>query len=136
MAKIFFRWLLALFFIGAGVSHFTNPQAFVGIVPPYLPWPLGLVWISGAFEILGGVGLLLPFLRRWAGIGLVALLLAVFPANIHMAINNVPFGDAQLPWWGHLIRLPLQFVLIGLVAWVADLPRMMADREKKNGTTD
>ena len=121
MAKKIFRALLALLFITSGIAHFANPQPFVQIVPPFLPWPLGLVWISGFFEILGGVGLLVPRLRRSAGIGLIALLVAVYPANIYMAVSNVPFGNAQLPWWADLIRLPFQFVLIALVYWVADV---------------
>jgi uncharacterized membrane protein len=128
VVKKTFRVLLALFFIGAGVSHFANPQPFVQIVPPFLPWPFGLVWISGFFEILGGLGLLVTTLRRSAGIGLIALLVAVYPANIYMAVNNVPFGDAHLPWWAHLIRLPFQFVLIALVYWVADLRNTQSAR--------
>ena len=98
-----------------------NPEPFVAIVPPFLPWPLALVWVSGFFEIVGGVGLLVPYLRRWAGIGLVALLLAVYPANIYMAIYDVPLGDTHIPWWGHLIRLPLQFIMLALVVWVGDV---------------
>lgn len=121
MAKKAFRFLLALLFISSGVAHFAMPKPFVDIVPPFLPAPLMLVWISGVAEIAGGVGLLVPFLRRWAGIGLVVLLIAVYPANIYMALYNVPFGDTPIPWWGHLIRLPLQFVMLGLVVWVADL---------------
>lgn len=113
------RALLVFLFVGSGVSHFVRPEPFMAIVPPYLPAPRALVYISGAFEILGGVGLLIPALRRWAGIGLVALLIAVFPANIYMAANDVPLGDVDVPWWGHAIRLPLQAVLIALVIWVS-----------------
>lgn len=94
---------------------------FVRIVPPYLPRPLELVWISGLLEIAGGCALLLPSLRRSGGLGLVLLLLAVFPANIYMATHDVPFGSTRLPWWGHLIRLPLQFALLAAVVWAADL---------------
>jgi uncharacterized membrane protein len=68
--------LLALFFVGAGVSHFTNPGFFTAIVPPALPAPLALVYLSGVFEILGGLGVLWPATRTAAGVGLVALLLA------------------------------------------------------------
>lgn len=121
MTKIVVRFLLAGLFLGAGILHFANPQPFVNIVPPYLPAPWALVYISGVFEILGGVGLLVPFTRRWAGMGLVALLLAVFPANIHMALNNIPLGDVYFPWWVHLIRLLFQFVLIAGVLWVGDI---------------
>ncbi|HEX3599553.1 MAG TPA: DoxX family protein [Lacipirellulaceae bacterium] len=126
------RIAVALLFIATGTTHFANPDPLVRIVPPFIPWPLGLVWISGFLEIAGGLGLLVPALRRWAGIGLIALLFAVYPANIYMATNDVPFGDAHVPWWGHAIRLPLQFVLIALVFWVADLrrPNTKADSPK------
>lgn len=128
MAKKLIRFLVATLFIGSGIAHFVDPQPFVNIVPPYLPWPLELVWISGGFEILGGVALLMPKLRYWAGIGLVALLIAVYPANIYMAMHDVPFGSSRVPWWGHFIRLPLQFVFIALVIWVADLWHAKAAR--------
>lgn len=111
-------WIFAAFFVYVGVTHFTNPDLFVGIMPPFLSqWALELTYISGFFEILGGVGLLIPKTRRWAAWGLIALLIAVFPANIHMAINNVPLGGEHLPpaaLWG---RLPLQFVFIGIAWW-------------------
>lgn len=126
MLKLLVRFLVALLFIGSGIAHFVDPQPFVSIVPPYLPWPLELVWISGGCEIAGGVGLLIPKLRYWAGIGLVALLIAVYPANIYMAIHDLPFGRARVPQWVHLIRLPLQFVFIAVVIWVADLRRSKA----------
>ena len=84
-----FRWFLAASFVAVGVGHFTNPAPFVSIVPPYLPEPLALVYISGFFEILGGIGLLIPQTRRAAGWGLLALLVAVYPANIHMLVNEV-----------------------------------------------
>jgi uncharacterized membrane protein len=111
--------LLVVLFLSSGVAHFLRPAPFVAIMPPYLPSPRVLVLVSGAFEILGGVGLLIPAIRRWAGVGLVALLLAVYPANIYMATNDIPIDGWHVPWWGHAIRLPLQFVLIWLVWWVS-----------------
>ena len=117
------KWLrifLGFAFIVTGLLHFVLTDAFAAIVPPYLPSPVLLVYISGAFEIFGGVGLLLsqPW-RRWASYGLAILLLAVFPANIHMALhpNAIP-GVSIAPWllW---LRLPLQFVLIGAILWIA-----------------
>lgn len=112
------RVAVALFFIAAGYNHFRVPQTYVGIMPPYLPYPLELVYISGVFEILGGVGLLVPWTRTFSMWGLIALLIAVFPANIHMAMNGVPFGDFQPKPWQAWARLPLQFLLIALVYWV------------------
>ena len=72
--------LVAAYFLFGGISHFTNPDFFVAIMPPYLPYHLEIVWISGAFEVLGAIGLLLPQTRLLAGYGLIALTLAVTPA--------------------------------------------------------
>jgi uncharacterized membrane protein len=109
--KIFFknigRWLLAALFLLAGVMHFASPGPFVRIVPPFLPWPAALVAISGAAEIAGALGLLTMKWRRLAAYGLVALLIAVFPANIYMAVNHM-----MAPAWALWARLPLQFLLI------------------------
>jgi uncharacterized membrane protein len=106
--------LLALIFVAAGVLHFVKPRLFAAIVPPLLPAPLLLVYLSGAAEILGGLGVLVPGLRVWAGWWLIALLLAVFPANVYMALEAEKFGIAPVWLW---LRLPLQFVLIAWVWW-------------------
>lgn len=107
---------LAAFVIGAGVMHFVKPQFFIDIVPDYLPAPELLVIVSGVFEILGGIGLLVPTTRRLAAWGLIALFIAVFPANIHMAIHQItPTGAPALPSWMPWARLPLQ----GLLIWWA-----------------
>jgi len=87
----------------------------VKIVPAYLPFPNELVLISGVCEILGGVGLCIPPLQKAAAWGLVGLFIAVFPANINMAINHLPFGDYQTPLLAW-VRLPFQIVLV-LWAW-------------------
>ena len=109
--------LLAIAFISVGVLHFTNEEFFVSIMPPYLPWHRALVYISGIFEILGGAGMLIPSLRRAAGWGLIALMIAVYPANIHMAMNPEQFPD-MTPTALYL-RLPMQFVMIAVVWWAA-----------------
>jgi len=105
--------LSALIFAGSGTMHFLKPEAFVQIVPPVLPSKEALVAISGAAELAGAVGLLVPQTRRYAAYGLVALLVAVFPANIYMAIDRTRF--ASLPEWALIARLPLQFLLIGWI---------------------
>jgi uncharacterized membrane protein len=110
-------FLLAAFFIGAGVGHFTNVAFFVNIMPPYLPAHLELVYLSGVFEILGGAGILVGALRRYAAIGLVALLIAVYPANIHMALNPQLYPDVSPT--ALYLRLPMQFVLMGWLWWAA-----------------
>jgi uncharacterized membrane protein len=114
--------LLGVLFVGAGVSHFTATDFFVEIVPPYLPAPLLLVWISGVAEIALGVLVLVPATRRRAAWGLIALLLAVFPANIYMALHDVHPAHAPA-WMGRpstlalWLRLPLQFVMIAWAWW-------------------
>lgn len=112
--KLALRVVLALGMVSAGLLHFWAPKGFVRIVPRFLPAPLLLVYVSGAFEILGGAGLLVPGTRRWAAWGLIALFIAVFPANINMVVNHLSFGRAPTPSWILWSRLPLQAVLI---AW-------------------
>lgn len=107
--------LLALAFVYVGVQHFTGPESFVAIVPPYLPEPLLLVYVSGVAEIAGGIGVLIPRLRRLAGWGLLALLAAVYPANIHMALHPELFP--QMTQTALYVRLPVQFVLAAWVWW-------------------
>ena len=110
------RTILAVIFIVAGSLHFLFPSPYVRMVPPFLPWPSALVWISGVAEIAGGVGLLLPKGRRFAAYGLVLLLIAVFPANIYMAVAHVQFSGLLGNAWFQWLRLPLQIPLI-LWAW-------------------
>ena len=108
-------YLIALIFGAAGTAHFVWPAAFARIVPPYLPAPRTLVYVSGVAELLGALGLLVPRLRVYAGWGLILLLLAVFPANVHMALHPADFG--RIPGWVLSLRLPLQFVLVGWIYW-------------------
>ena len=109
---------LAVAFVGAGVFHFVRPRVFEAIVPPSLPSPRLLVLVSGAAEILGGLGLLIEPVRPWAGWGLAALLVAVFPANLYMARESERFARVA-PRWALLVRLPLQLVLIAWVLWAS-----------------
>ena len=110
--------VLAAAFVGVGVMHFLRPRPFVQIVPPGLPSPEALVAVSGAAEVLGGVGLLVPRLRKSAGWGLLALLAAVFPANVYMATAAERFA-AVAPAWALWARLPLQPLLMATVWWAA-----------------
>lgn len=116
--KIALRVLLAVAMVAVGVDHFINPGGFVRIVPAYLPAPLALVLISGAAEILGGLGLLVPRTRRLAAWGLVALYVAVFPANINMAIHRMPLGDAPVSPLALWLRLPFQALFIAWAYWM------------------
>lgn len=117
LIKLIFCIILAAFMISAGIYHFVNPRPFVKIVPSFLPYPLALVYISGFFEIAGGVGLLIPQTRTAAAWGLIALLIAVFPANVNMAVNQISFGTtphSPIMLW---LRLPLQALLILWASW-------------------
>jgi uncharacterized membrane protein len=106
------RIILATLFIIAGSLHFIVPQIYLKIMPPCLPVPFLLVQISGTAEILGGIGLLIPVLRGAAAWGLVALLIAVLPANIYMAMAHLPFPGVMGNSWAQWIRVPLQIPLI------------------------
>lgn len=108
--------LLALFFIAAGGNHFLHPAFYVRIVPTWLPAHAVLVKISGFCEMLGGIGVLIPGLRKIAGIGLIALSIAVFPANIQMAQHPELYADLGSALLFYL-RLPLQLVLIAWIWW-------------------
>jgi uncharacterized membrane protein len=98
--------LVGLVFLGAGVNHFAIPRAYRQIVPPGFGDPARVVALSGVAEIAGGAGFLLPATRRPAGFGLLALLVAVFPANVYMARNPERFP--RIPRWALYARLPLQ----------------------------
>jgi uncharacterized membrane protein len=101
------RLVLAIAFIGAGVNHFLMPRTYEAIVPPSMKdRAQSLVVVSGVAEVAGGVGVLLPWTRRLAGLGLIALLAAVFPANLHMA--RAPERFSKIPRWALYARLPLQ----------------------------
>ncbi len=115
--KEILRAILSVCIIVVGITHFLKPEQYVRIVPPQLPYPFELVYISGFFEILGGIGLMIPFVSVAAAWGLIALFIAVFPANINMTINNIPIeGIPHYPllYWA---RLPLQAVLIAWAWW-------------------
>ncbi len=109
------RYLLALLMMGMGVAHFVYTRAFIETVPVMFPEPMLLVLLSGMFEILGGAGLLLESTRRFAAWGLVLLYLAVFPANINMAVNDIR-PDA-VPQWALWARLPFQLVFVLWAFW-------------------
>lgn len=111
------RALVSLFFLIGGVCHFICTDYFISIMPPYLPWHRQLVYLSGAFELLGAIALWLPATRRIAGLGLIALALAVWPANIHMAIH--PEAFPAIPAWVLYLRVPLQLFIIAAIAYAA-----------------
>ncbi len=112
--------LLAAGFSYVGIHHFVAPAFYVRIMPSYLPAPLALVYISGVFEVLGGLGLLVRRTRRLACWGLLALLVAVYPANIYMLMHPELF--AEFPLWALWLRMPLQFLAAAWI-WYATRPQ-------------
>jgi uncharacterized membrane protein len=129
------RLALALFFIVAGFTHLITPAPYLAIMPPYIPWPTEMVALSGLAEILGGLGVLFRSTRRVAGWWLIALLIAVFPANIHATSINLEFLGYVVPGWVLWARLPLQLLLL-LWVWRVCLgrpsrsPRMALQSER------
>lgn len=115
--KTVLRWILTVFMVVAGINHFVSPATYVGMMPAALPAHEALVYASGIAEILGGLGLILPATRRLAAWGLIALLVAVFPANLNMALNELPLGTSTVPTWALWARLPLQIVMIAWAYW-------------------
>lgn len=107
------------FFIG-GIMHFVATDIEATIVPPYMPWPVAAVLISGGFELLGAIGILIPKTRRAAGIGLFLLTLAVTPAHIYMLQQPELFN---VPLWALWLRLPIQAALLALIWWSTWRPR-------------
>lgn len=109
------KYLLGALFIAAGMNHFVNTGFYLKIMPPYLPWHVPLVYLSGIAEVALGALLLFRRSSTIAAWGLILLLIAVFPANLHMAVNSEQFPQfsPSLLW----LRLPLQAVLIAWAYW-------------------
>jgi Predicted membrane protein len=116
-------YLMGPGYVIAGVLHFVAPELYVQIIPPFLPAPLALVYLSGVAEIAVGVGVLIPRTRRYAAWATIAMLIAIFPANVYMAtsmvvVDGIGGSDpSPLIRWG---RLPLQGVLILWAYWYTD----------------
>jgi uncharacterized membrane protein len=126
------RWRLAgltfvfLWFAIGGIAHFAATEVEMRIVPPYIPWPRAAVLTSGVAELLGAAGLLWRPTRRAAGWGLIALTLAVTPANVYMLQHPALFP--LVPHWALVLRLPLQIALLALIAWSSAVPTVRPGR--------
>jgi uncharacterized membrane protein len=127
MLKLLLKYSLGLLFILGGLYHFINPALYLRMMPPYLPWHLFLVYLSGFFETALGSLLFAPRYTRLAAWGLIALLVAVFPANVQMAINPQQFPE--IPPYALWLRLPLQAVLI---AWAYTLTRSSSGSDERD----
>lgn len=121
-AKRAVRMLVAVSMVIVGVVHFASPAGFVRIVPSFLPAPLLLVYISGVAEIAGGIGILSRRFHRLAAFGLIALFIAVFPANINMAANDIQPSGSHMPAAALWLRLPFQGLFIAIAWWLSRSP--------------
>jgi uncharacterized membrane protein len=115
-------WVMALFYLVAGLNHFRDPGFYLQMMPPYIPWHRAAIVLSGVAEIALGIGLVIPRWSRWAAWGVIALLIAVFPANIYMWTAHIPINGREVPPLFHAIRLPAQALLI-LWAYAYTRPR-------------
>ena len=113
MLALHLSFVFIWFFVG-GIMHFVATDTEASIVPPYIPWPVAAVLVSGVFELVGAVGILIGRTRRAAGIGLFLLTLAVTPAHIYMLQRPELF---PVPLWALWLRLPIQVALLWLIAW-------------------
>jgi uncharacterized membrane protein len=118
MAKRVLLFVMASFYVLAGLNHFVQPEVYLPMMPLYLPWHRALIALSGAAEIALGLAVMIAPLRQAAAWGLIFMLIAIVPANIHIAFNNVPlFGRAEGFGAWNWVRLPFQAVLIAWAWW-------------------
>ncbi len=110
-------WILGPVYAAFGVVHLLATQAFLPIMPPWVPAPVLVIQLTGLAEIAGGLGLLVPRLRPWAGLGLAAYAIGVYPANLHHAFGGVDVPGQSGGLWYHIPRLALQPVLVWLALW-------------------
>src|SRR5919112_2821966 len=109
---------VAIMFFFTGVTHFTDMKYdYAAMLPGFAPMKVSIIYLTGALQILGAIGLLIPRTRRLAGICLALLLVAMFPGNVYAALNDIPFrGEAPTPLW---LRTPIQLFFIGMVLWTS-----------------
>jgi uncharacterized membrane protein len=110
-------WVMGAFYILSGLNHFLNADAYIAIMPDYLPWHSQLVFLSGLAEVGLGIAVLFPTTRVAAAWGIIALLIAIFPANLYVAINDLPYVGTDPNTVLNWLRLPLQLVLIAWAHW-------------------
>jgi len=122
IVKQILKYLLAISFVLAGINHFLNPAFYLRMMPPYFPAHSFLIYLSGFLEIALGILLVVPRFTRRAAFGMIALLIAVYPANFYMAQNPELFPEFS-PWMIRL-RLPLQFIIILWAHWFTRPPKL------------
>ena len=116
--KTVLLWVMGIFYVAAGAMHFARPDFYVPMMPPYLPAHLALIYLSGLAEAILGLAVLVPATRARAAWGLIVLLIAIFPANIHIALHDIPvFGAREGAGIWNFVRLPVQGLLIVWAWW-------------------
>ena len=115
--KILTIFVMGVMYVFIGIKHFTDPQYFLDIVPPQLPFKLFLVYLTGLIEVVGGVAILAPKTRKAGAYLLIFLLVSVFPANIYLYVSETPQGLLGISEADALIRMPFQIPLILLAYW-------------------
>jgi len=128
------RCVIAAFYVVAGISHILVPLPFTLITPDWVPYPFATIVITGVCEIAGGVGLLIPTLRRAAGLMLAVYAVCVFPANLKHVIEGIHVAPLPDSWWYHAPRLALQPVLIWLPLYSTSLINWPLRRHRKGPT--
>jgi uncharacterized membrane protein len=115
------RWIMSLIYVGFGALHIVAAKAFLPIMPPILPFPEAIVLFTGACEIAGGIGLVVPATRRAAGVALAIYAVCVFPANLYHAFGHVNVPDLPSSWWYHGPRLLFQPVFVWWALWSGEV---------------
>ena len=113
------RWVLALAYMVVGIAHLRSPGGFIAITPGWVPFPATVIFLTGLAELAGAAGLMVPALRKAAGIGLALYALCVWPANINHAVHDIASGGVHPGWAYHGPRRALQPVIIWWALWVA-----------------
>ena len=121
LLRLFLAIIYGSWFIYIGIQHFLDPDWFEPIVPKIIGYPLFWVYISGVFEIMLGILIIIPSSRRIASVGFIVFLVVVYWANINMWINDIEIGENKLSQQGHVIRAIIQIILITVVAWIGKL---------------
>lgn len=117
LVRTAFRWLLIAVYLPFGLFHILKPGGFLPIMPEWVPFPREVVVLTGAAEVLGAVGLMIPRLRYAAGVGLALYAVGVFPANLHHALDGVTVPGLPSSWWYHAPRLAFQPVFVWWALW-------------------
>ena len=121
LLRLFLAIIYGSWFIYIGIQHFLDPDWFEPIVPKIIGYPLFWVYISGVFDIMLGILVIIPSSRRIASVGFIIFLVVVYWANINMWINDIEIGENKLSHQQHVIRAIIQIILITIVAWIGKL---------------